>query len=122
FFFQAEDGIRDFHVTGVQTCALPILAKRNCMNPRLAMRVGTLLAVIVLTLIALDRWRAEQEATQPMSWKPDYQNSLWLPLREGSLTLGDVVRVLGEGSLWMISADGEPRLVTRHGLEAERQS
>src|SRR5690606_12181698 len=26
FFFQAEDGIRDFHVTGVQTCALPIFA------------------------------------------------------------------------------------------------
>src|SRR5215475_14813993 len=26
FFFQAEDGIRDFHVTGVQTCALPIYA------------------------------------------------------------------------------------------------
>src|SRR5690606_16065238 len=25
FCFQAEDGIRDFHVTGVQTCALPIL-------------------------------------------------------------------------------------------------
>src|SRR5687768_18225385 len=26
FFFQAEDGIRDVAVTGVQTCALPILA------------------------------------------------------------------------------------------------
>src|SRR3984893_9579943 len=25
FFFQAEDGIRDGHVTGVQTCALPIV-------------------------------------------------------------------------------------------------
>src|SRR5690606_40936981 len=25
-YFQAEDGIRDFHVTGVQTCALPIWA------------------------------------------------------------------------------------------------
>src|SRR3712207_7934931 len=25
FFFQAEDGIRDIGVTGVQTCALPIL-------------------------------------------------------------------------------------------------
>src|SRR5690606_39701710 len=24
FYFQAEHGIRDFHVTGVQTCALPI--------------------------------------------------------------------------------------------------
>src|SRR5437870_11395708 len=28
FFFQAEDGIRDGHVTGVQTCALPISPKR----------------------------------------------------------------------------------------------
>src|SRR5690606_40615109 len=28
FFFQAEDGIRDFHVTGVQTCALPILRRK----------------------------------------------------------------------------------------------
>src|SRR6266850_5542254 len=27
FFFQAEDGIRDYKVTGVQTCALPILAR-----------------------------------------------------------------------------------------------
>src|SRR5256885_4171363 len=26
FFFQAEDGIRDYKVTGVQTCALPISA------------------------------------------------------------------------------------------------
>src|SRR5205085_8693039 len=32
FFFQAEDGIRDLTVTGVQTCALPIsrFADRNC--------------------------------------------------------------------------------------------
>src|SRR5262249_58753820 len=31
FFFQAEDGIRDWSVTGVQTCALPIcrLARRE---------------------------------------------------------------------------------------------
>src|SRR5260370_5424486 len=28
FFFQAEDGIRDSSVTGVQTCALPIYAGR----------------------------------------------------------------------------------------------
>src|SRR5204863_4005232 len=31
FFFQAEDGIRDLYVTGVQTCALPIsIASRTC--------------------------------------------------------------------------------------------
>src|SRR5207253_3093818 len=29
FFFQAEDGIRDGHVTGVQTCALPISLTRE---------------------------------------------------------------------------------------------
>src|SRR5690606_39834266 len=28
-FFQAEDGIRAFHVTGVQTCALPILPQAD---------------------------------------------------------------------------------------------
>src|SRR5438093_8514794 len=40
FFFQAEDGIRDWSVTGVQTCALPIsreLGSRNitvnCIAP-----------------------------------------------------------------------------------------
>src|SRR6266511_4501873 len=35
FFFQAEDGIRDFHVTGVQTCALPIChtAPRGLVHP-----------------------------------------------------------------------------------------
>src|SRR5256885_10765936 len=34
FFFQAEDGIRDYKVTGVQTCALPIsMAVRCCMPP-----------------------------------------------------------------------------------------
>src|SRR2546426_5225423 len=34
FFFQAEDGIRDYKVTGVQTCALPIL-RRACRARRL---------------------------------------------------------------------------------------
>src|SRR5699024_12199046 len=29
FFFQAEDGIRDRNVTGVQTCALPIYPERH---------------------------------------------------------------------------------------------
>src|SRR5256885_5228566 len=42
FFFQAEDGIRDYKVTGVQTCALPIykpvaefikLSRKTGFNP-----------------------------------------------------------------------------------------
>src|SRR5204863_3857855 len=46
FFFQAEDGIRDLYVTGVQTCALPISrpggvegAYRDCVRSR-GMRIG----------------------------------------------------------------------------------
>src|SRR5256886_12559956 len=33
FFFQAEDGIRDLTVTGVQTCALPILSEERKREP-----------------------------------------------------------------------------------------
>src|SRR3989442_3545208 len=33
FFFQAEDGIRDADVTGVQTCALPIYYVRAYVTP-----------------------------------------------------------------------------------------
>src|SRR2546426_2462976 len=34
FFFQAEDGIRDYKVTGVQTCALPISERSGCVLAR----------------------------------------------------------------------------------------
>src|SRR5256885_11558918 len=34
FFFQAEDGIRDYKVTGVQTCALPISLTGNIVLDR----------------------------------------------------------------------------------------
>src|SRR5260370_31520126 len=44
FFFQAEDGIRDSSVTGVQTCALPISIQqfgvRNPFDPRENVRAG----------------------------------------------------------------------------------
>src|SRR3989454_9299503 len=32
FFFQAEDGIRDYKVTGVQTCALPIFFQKEASD------------------------------------------------------------------------------------------
>src|SRR5256885_13265807 len=39
FFFQAEDGIRDYKVTGVQTCALPI-SWRRMPESELASQIG----------------------------------------------------------------------------------
>src|SRR3712207_8924447 len=38
-FFQAEDGIRDIGVTGVQTCALPILGPISKKNQRMGMQM-----------------------------------------------------------------------------------
>src|SRR2546422_8412848 len=48
FFFQAEDGIRDVAVTGVQTCALPICLGRALDEPRAGQpgQVGVLLPVV----------------------------------------------------------------------------
>src|SRR5207237_7044259 len=50
FFFQAEDGIRDSSVTGVQTCALPIcMSTTVSANPSDA-RTGLTLALPALML------------------------------------------------------------------------
>src|SRR5439155_13529555 len=40
-FFQAEDGIRDGHVTGVQTCALPISKAADSQTVRQEIRLWT---------------------------------------------------------------------------------
>src|SRR5256885_6504479 len=56
FFFQAEDGIRDYKVTGVQTCALPI-----------CVRVG-LPVLIVSGAIDQDR---KADANTPIGWVLD---------------------------------------------------
>src|SRR5947209_16513721 len=40
FFFQAEDGIRDIGVTGVQTCALPISAIGTIVRMRTCRPAG----------------------------------------------------------------------------------
>src|SRR5207302_6219817 len=52
-FFQAEDGIRDFHVTGVQTCALPIFRRR-----------------LIRSLRRSDRWAGDAKADAPVDVIP----------------------------------------------------
>src|SRR6266496_5020416 len=46
FFFQAEDGIRDLYVTGVQTCALPICER--CQRARITVEKGAMLVRAIL--------------------------------------------------------------------------
>src|SRR5690349_22793333 len=47
FFFQAEDGIRDLYVTGVQTCALPISRTGALVNREEREQFETLLRVVL---------------------------------------------------------------------------
>src|SRR2546425_1354652 len=56
FFFQAEDGIRDKLVTGVQTCALPILARKaGTMSPSHGRDMGALYLLFWLRNYPHDR-------------------------------------------------------------------
>src|SRR5439155_18349494 len=64
FFFQAEDGIRDGHVTGVQTCALPIsamllhlLSLRGRLHDYMAARPAGATAEELLDLVFVARGR-----------------------------------------------------------------
>src|SRR5437867_10958275 len=54
FFFQAEDGIRDRTVTGVQTCALPILREHARQDRKAVANFGILRA----------EWREREESQQ----------------------------------------------------------
>src|SRR2546427_6303684 len=56
FFFQAEDGIRDLTVTGVQTCALPILART---------RNGIEAVATELRAVGGQAWAAPGDVTDP---------------------------------------------------------
>src|SRR5690606_40046517 len=50
--FQAEDGIRDFHVTGVQTCALPISKDKLILDAGCG-------SGYILSMLALDGYEIE---------------------------------------------------------------
>src|SRR2546430_2842593 len=54
FFFQAEDGIRDLTVTGVQTCALPI-SRWTDLQPCVGSRLAEVECFRTLDRVRLDR-------------------------------------------------------------------
>src|SRR5690349_24152959 len=64
FFFQAEDGIRDLYVTGVQTCALPILAALGPVWAEQTVSEG------VLANAGPDRWEVLRRLTGDRLMRP----------------------------------------------------
>src|SRR5699024_11431422 len=66
FFFQAEDGIRDRNVTGVQTCALPISIEEQERFLKMA-RKSDYEKYAFFRLIAFTGLRREE--ILPLKWK-----------------------------------------------------
>src|SRR5256886_5204098 len=100
FFFQAEDGIRDLTVTGVQTCALPIYLWRSCENRALGAILERAAAVNNQSL-AGDEFRT----------------------REKHYGVGDVARCAGAAQRRELDKGGLPvRRIPGHGDGARRDS
>src|SRR5258708_27584873 len=73
FFFQAEDGIRDDLVTGVQTCALPISPRSAKASHFVAMNTGAVTIRIVRPRRSSYAWavrRSEEHTSELQS--PDH--------------------------------------------------
>src|SRR2546426_3835984 len=66
FFFQAEDGIRDYKVTGVQTCALPISTPRA---PSTSRGIHVYVAPVSTSVSISSKRSPARLATSTTTWK-----------------------------------------------------
>src|SRR2546422_4456263 len=67
FFFQAEDGIRDVAVTGVQTCALPISSPESETRPANAERAGSVSSALAVRSSSHEAITLPRRQTSAMS-------------------------------------------------------
>src|SRR5207249_223689 len=94
FFFQAEDGIRDRNVTGVQTCALPISAHRHpepFLHPGVVRETDGGIVVrgaqAIATSATMADWLFLSYITPLVPGDEDYAISLVMPMNAEGLRL-----------------------------------
>src|SRR3712207_8939244 len=89
FFFQAEDGIRDIGVTGVQTCALPIFFHLNVAAGITLLSRDAYVAIAGLAICAL-----ALGITSGMAWLvlPTVAIGLWATARSEERRVGKECR------------------------------
>src|SRR2546430_3691587 len=102
FFFQAEDGIRDLTVTGVQTCALPI--------SRIAREAERLEALIARTLKLVRLERPAQHIDQAPVDVGDVLRTIAADVAIEAHAQGCLVQVQAQGPLPM---SGDPEQIGR---------
>src|SRR5688572_33221621 len=105
FFFQAEDGIRDLTVTGVQTCALPISSTRRLSMTRSRRRWPQL-----RRLKRVWAWRRVATLTRPSASARDRKSVV-----EGkSVELGGR-RIIRERMVAVVRRAGHGRVTVERG-------
>src|SRR3712207_7459143 len=65
FFFQAEDGIRDIGVTGVQTCALPISDAADNLEEKAISLIGRALYEAFVRGYTAKQWQTDPRELSP---------------------------------------------------------
>src|SRR3712207_6249685 len=119
FFFQAEDGIRDIGVTGVQTCALPISWVSEVEGYWLSSSQITGSPLVWTRLEAEDGrpdsvlWLFRDRAVDPATTDPCAATSLWTPGGDQPVT---GCTALGDGTWLRTSATWQE--LARFGPEA----
>src|SRR5207302_4952330 len=103
----AEDGIRDFHVTGVQTCALPIECRRfeallRWRHPQLGILLpGEFMRIAESSgqLRHIGAWVIDAAKRQWAAWRADGETfgvsvNISGPEIEGASTVGDMLQLI----------------------------
>src|SRR3989454_3171289 len=131
FFFQAEDGIRDYKVTGVQTCALPIGINVNMAvdaSPKELRATAT--SLLIETGSPVDRGRLLATLLGELDRLYDHAGThgpddIEAAYRVACDTIGKPVRIelIGsekiEGTAEGLASDGALRLLTKNGKVLE---
>src|SRR2546430_13714579 len=105
FFFQAEDGIRDLTVTGVQTCALPI-----------SLKVAVLAALAIADeLHNMQRDRGDHRSEEHTSELQSQSNLVCRLLLEKKKRTIDILAKLPLSPVWQVPDLGNIHLP--HGIE-----
>src|SRR5690606_41111358 len=89
----AEDGIRYIHVTGVQTCALPIFL----VNPRVELRIPVLGSIQTALFIDAGNLWYDRSQFQPFNWRYTVGTGVRIETPGGPLVFGygfNVARVV----------------------------
>src|SRR5690606_40588897 len=103
FFFQAEDGIRDFHVTGVQTCALPILQYDYVLEDSIL----TLDRSLEFSSMAKFRGQELDQTLQIPYNKPFVLDKSILPILEGTIySNGYKLKDVNSRNHWVYNENG----------------